>query len=409
MDILAWLEGLPRYSNLKFNLYRTWLLLGRIIPNYNEMEIFFVTGSKGKGTVAATLAAILGAAGVPTGLLTSPHLISVCERIKMDGCEIEPWDLEENLAEVYSKLPELPERYGTWIFSEVLLAAALLWFIKRRAAAIVLEAGLGGRLDPGNIFRKPIATCITSVAMEHRGILGNNLAEIAAEKAGIIKGQTPIITAATGEALTLIQKRAAVFSAPVLTFGTDFSCIAIDGQVELKMPDTEFSFEYEFETDAAGTNKVMAACLASLYPGVTAAAIIQGIKSPDLPGRFEIFPGPPVFILDVAHTPESVANFVKGVCAKYPGRRLAFVAGFLADKPATEMLRILASTAAKVYYAPVQDCRSFVPGQLELAWGIPAASIAAAMLLAKAQAEVICVTGSFSAVREARLLLSKGV
>ena len=206
-----WLEKLPRFSKINFNLYRTWLLLKQVVPDYAEMNLYYITGSKGKATTAAALAAILTASGIDTGLITSPHLISICERIKVNNRDIPEQDLWACVRRVRQSLPPLPGKYGTWIFSEVLLAAGIFWLRLQGVNTLVLESGLGGRLDPGNVFRRPRATCITSVTAEHQGILGHTLPEIAREKAGILKPYTPVVTAAGGESLELIEERAHCF------------------------------------------------------------------------------------------------------------------------------------------------------------------------------------------------------
>jgi dihydrofolate synthase/folylpolyglutamate synthase len=405
MTALAWLEGLPRFSVVKYNLYRTWLLLSTLVPDFAEFDIYFITGTKGKGTVAASTAAILRAAGISTGLVTSPHLISPRERVNLNGSDISTEELEECLGRVKRGLLPLAGGQGEWIFSEVLLVAALLWFRERGANTVVLEAGLGGRLDPGNVFRRPRATCITSVAREHAGILGETLAEIAAEKAGIVKPKTPLITAAEGEALAVISRRAERFGAPLFRHGVEFQWQ--DGSpVRLRLPERSLSFQAKPETPATQVNKAMAACMASLDKRVGDEAIIQGILAPGLPGRFEIHPGSPTLVLDVAHTPEAVANLVQGVEKFFPGKRVAYVAGFLADKAAEAMLRGMAS-GNKVYCAPVQDSRSFDVAGIDIPGVRSAPSIAAAMGEAAAGVDVLCVTGSFSAVREAKAVLSR--
>ena len=402
-----WLEKLPRFSKINFNLYRTWLLLKQVVPDYAEMNLYFITGSKGKGTTAAALAAILTASGIDTGLITSPHLISICERIKVNNRDIPEQDLWACVRRVRQSLPPLPGKYGTWIFSEVLLAAGIFWLRQQGVNTLVLESGLGGRLDPGNVFRRPRATCITSVTAEHQGILGHTLPEIAREKAGILKPYTPVVTAAGGESLELIEERAHLFSAPVLAAGRDFAWRQKGARAELQLPGRHISFvPHGFETRASRANKAMAACLAGLYPGISSEAIVRGLQEPGLPGRFEVWGTSPAVVLDVAHTPESVANLIEAVAARFAGKDVVYVAGFLADKKIDEMLRQMLATGARVYCAPVRDARSFVPGPVpagaEIFPGISAAVEAAA-----ARTEVLCVTGSFAAVAEARLFLSK--
>lgn len=397
---LAWLDGLPRFSVLKFNLYRAWLLLNHLVPEYRDFEVFFIAGSKGKGTVASILAAILTQAGITTGLVTSPHLLSLTERVNFQGRDIDEETLGAYVADIRANLPALTQEKGTWIFGEIILAAALMWFRDLGARTIVLEAGLGGRLDAGNLFRRPLATCITTVALEHQGILGDTLAKIAWEKAGIIKPATPLVTAASGEALTVLRQRASRLGAPVLSYPSDFAWQE-RGKLELRLPEKTLSLATEFTTDAHKANTAMAACLATFHPRISDKAIIEGIKrAPRLPGRFEVMPGRPVFILDVAHTPESVANLLAAMAEKYPRAKLALVAGFLADKQVTEMLALMLAATEQVYLAPVLDPRSYDPRGL--AGGIQVDSICAGIIAALPQADVVCVTGSFAAVREAR-------
>lgn len=406
MNSLEWLETLPRFSKLNYNLYRTWLLLNRFIPEYKHFDVFYITGSKGKGTVAATLAAILRCGGIKTGLVTSPHLIDITERINLDDGDIGNETLVECLEHIRVNLPPLPSQYGTWIHSEILNLCALLYFKERGAKTLVLEAGLGGRLDAGNIFPRPIATCVSTVALEHKEILGNTVEEIALEKAGVIKPKTPLVTAALGSSFDIIFQRAQKFRAQVFAFAKDFAWL--DGEMtELVLPGRTLRFKAGFETGASRINKAMAACMASFHPHIDDGAIVEGIMRSYLPGRFEVINDNPVHVLDVAHTPESVENLLLGLRQRFRGVTLAMVAGFLADKPGDVMLNMMIDAADIVYFAPIKDPRGYDPSAIK-AQANRASSITEAIRLARTQADVICVTGSFSAVGEARILLSKG-
>lgn len=405
-EILDWLESLPRFSKLSYNLYRMWLLLNRCVPRYKDLEVFNITGSKGKGTVAVTLAAILARAGIPVGLLTSPHLINVTERISFNGKDIGESVLLFYLEKIRASLPPLPKQYGNWIYPEILMAAGLSWFIEMGARTVVVEAGMGGRLDQGNIFRRPLATCITTVTMEHVGILGNTLVEIAREKAGIIKPHTPLVTGADGVALAVIRRRAERMDSPLLLYAQEYGWLEDNGY-RLKLPGRILEFQGEFKTEADKLNIAMAACLSDFHPLVSPRAIIEGVKLASLPGRFEIHQGKPILVLDVAHTPEAVDNLLRAVSRRFPDCRVAWVAGFLADKSVLAMLKRMTAMSAAVFYAPVEDRRSFDVDLLDTPGAVKAESISKAIDLASGQADVICVTGSFSAVREARKLLSK--
>lgn len=363
--------------------------------------MYYIAGSKGKGTVAATLASILTAGGIPCGRLTSPHLHSITERVNFQGMDIGE-ELEDYVAKIQGGVPKLPRKYGTWIFTEVILAAALMWFWDQGAQAVVLEAGLGGRLDAGNIFRRPLGTCVTSISLEHQGILGSTLQEIAREKAGIIKPGTPLVTAAQGEALAELKTRAGLFGAPVYSFPADFTW----QKDVLQLPSMSLPIEVEFTSPAEEINAALAACMATFFPGITREAIIQGIlNAPRLPGRFQVIPGKPTYVLDVAHTPDSVANLLAAIAQHFPGGRLAIVAGFLADKNVTEMVALMHAQTSRIYLAPVREPRSYDPGGL--LQGIKVPSIGSAIEAALTQADIICVTGSFAAVREASAHLAR--
>ena len=403
---LDWLEGLPRFSTLKFNLYRAWALLNRFVPEYNKLDMYFITGSKGKGTVAATLAAILRSGGIKTGLVTSPHIMKVTERINFNGIDIEDYRLAGYLEEIAGDLPVLPDQCGNWIHSEVINTAALMWFMDMGVQTVVLEAGMGGRLDAGNVFRRPVATCISCVSLEHKGILGDTIEQIAGEKAGVIKPETPLVTAAAPGPMGVIKRRAGLFGAPLFSYGSDFDWQQHEDDVKLILPGRSISFRHGFETEANQVNKAMAACLASFHPQVRDEAMIQGLGMPGLPGRFEVHLGHPAYVLDVAHTPESIDNLLAGVKKRFPKAIIAFVAGFLADKSAGEMLQMMLAASSEVFYAPVKDIRSIDITNPLITGPKLCDSIAAAMGQAAAAADVICVTGSFAAVREARIILS---
>lgn len=391
------MAGLPRYSFVRYNLFRTWLLLNRLAPAYKSLASYFITGSKGKGTVAATLAAILKSGNVACGRLTSPHLVRFSERINFAGNDIPDGDLACYLRFIRANLPQLPGKYGTWVMGEILLAAALLWFRDMGAEAVVIEAGLGGRLDPGNIFRRPLAVCVTTVALEHQAVLGNSIAAIAAEKGGAVKPATPLVTAADGDAWTVLEQRCRRLGAPLYAYPADFGWRE-NGR--LALPGLSLTYSGEFVTPADKVNAALAACLASFWPGLTGQAIVQGFcQRPQLPGRFEILATKPPVVLDVAHTPEAVANLITGLKRRFPGASLAFVAGFMADKRIADMLTLL-TAAGSVLLAPIADEGGYRPGDV----GVPVlASVAAGLAAASVQADIVCVTGSFAAVRAARL------
>ncbi len=396
MNPSRWLKQQPLYSDVSYNLYRTHRLLRQFGLDPRQQDVFVIAGSKGKGTTAHVLAAILASAGLKPGLLSSPHIVSYNERIAVGGQQIDPGDFDRLTGQVARSLPPCPARAGQWTRGELLLLLAMLHFRERGADICVLEAGLGGRLDPANIFPRPRAVCITSVSLEHRAILGDSLEEIAGEKAGILKRNTPAFTGATGEAYDAIADRARVVGCSL--YGREIGWHKQNSRWQLALPEASLDIEPMAATASSRNNRALAAAMALTHPRVGQEHIVSAINTPGPTGRFQIVPGRPVLVLDVAHTPESVADLLDGLAQQFPGSRLGFVAGFASDKQGNDMARQLAGAGAVV----LVDAGYPVEGL-----DMPVApSVAAALEQLVSQADVVAVTGSFAVVREAFVLLS---
>lgn len=193
------------YSAAEFNLRRMRELLGRIGNPHRRLAVIHVAGTKGKGSTAAMLAAILSAAGHRTGLYTSPHLNRVEERMAIDGQPCSPRELNQLAAQVEPAVAATDQALHAsgadglgLTYFEVLTAMAMLWFVQRQVDLAVLEVGLGGRLDATNVCH-PRLSVITSISLDHTQQLGNTLASIAAEKAGIIKPGVPVVSCVTDQ------------------------------------------------------------------------------------------------------------------------------------------------------------------------------------------------------------------
>lgn len=394
MTNLEWLDERPRFSDLRYNLFRVYTLLNRFVPHWQELKPIIITGSNGKGTAAVTCAQVLRQGGFITGLCTSPHLLRVGERINLNHGDIDNGNLDRLLEEIRGALP--PETHGSFLHSEVLLTAALMWFQEHQAQFIVLEAGLGGRLDSVNIFRKPLATAITSVSMEHAAILGPDIPAIAREKAGIVKKCRPMVTGARDSALSIIETRAERFQAPLFRYNQEFGW---QGE-NLYLGSRSLAVNALQETSAGRINRAIGALLALLaVPDLTDSAIRGGVLQAQLPGRFQVLSQSPVVIIDVAHNYEGMANLVSALEENYPMSRKAFVLGIFSDKPAPEMVA-MAAQFGEVFYAPPNHPRSFVPkGALGKARLYPKLSMAYQAAL-DSGAEVICISGSFATVSE---------
>ncbi len=396
MKASRWLEQQPLYSNVSYNLYRTHRLLREFDVDPRQQDVFVIAGSKGKGTTAHVLAAILKAAGLKTGLLTSPHILKYSERIAVNGNPVKPREFDRLAQRVAEGLPVCPAWAGKWTRGELLLLMAMLHFRDKATEVGVLEVGLGGRLDPANIFPRPRGVCITSVSLEHSAILGNTTEQIAAEKAGILKKETPAFTGVSGGAYEVIAARARVVGCPL--YGREICWRLQDGRWQLKLPGSKLDIKPVAATTAARHNRALAAAMALIHPRVTTEHVLSAINTSGPPGRFQVVPGDPVLVLDVAHTPASVSDLLAGLVEHFPGARLGFVAGFAADKQGEEILSQLAAAGPVM----LMDAGFPVSGL-----GPPVVpSVAAGLEQLRGRADVVAITGSFSLVRQAFMLLS---
>ena len=205
---LAYLESLGTFG-IQLGLKRIEALLAELGNPERRFRSIHVTGTNGKGSTTALLAAILHAAGIRTGMYTSPHLVDYPERMTMEGQEISRDEFAAMIGKtrlaaeaIQARGMESPTEF------EVLTAAAFLWFAEKQVEMAVVEVGLGGLLDSTNVIC-PVASVITNVTLEHTDRCGGTVAEIAAHKAGIIKIGAPVFTGATGEALAVIEAAAA--------------------------------------------------------------------------------------------------------------------------------------------------------------------------------------------------------
>jgi dihydrofolate synthase/folylpolyglutamate synthase len=211
------LKHISELAKAEFNLDRMFALMDQLGNPHKKYSIIHVAGTKGKGSVAALCASTLKAAGYKTGLYTSPHLWDYVERIQIDGEPISHEQLIELVEEVKPSVARIP-KLTTF---EITTAIGLLAFAKNDVSAAVIEVGLGGRLDATNIVT-PEVSVITSLSYDHMAVLGNTLAAIAGEKAGIIKEAVPVVSAPqVEEALDVLERVAKEKNSPLILVGRD--------------------------------------------------------------------------------------------------------------------------------------------------------------------------------------------
>jgi dihydrofolate synthase/folylpolyglutamate synthase len=369
-------SGTARYP---FRLHRTGMLLSRLgldgyLAEKNDqpaVPLVHIAGTKGKGSTATMVAAILSAAGLKTGLYTSPHLIDLEERFQIDAQPCprdELGDLVDKIRPVAEQLAA--EGQGEPSFFELTTAIALLHFHTQKCDAIVLEVGLGGRLDSTNVCISTV-TAITSIGLDHQHVLGNTLAEIAGEKAGIIKPGVPLVSGVRdGVAAETIAAQAKQHGAELIQLGHDFdvesqanatwgSALTFVTQQPSKIPhplpslqNVPLALEGQHQTQNAAVAIAIACHLRSetkKSPGleISDEAIQTGLRNARCIGRVERFdlPNDTVVIVDAAHNDDSITALCRCLELRKRSQKVAIVFGTSRDKSAESMLKLLAPHA----------------------------------------------------------------
>jgi len=377
-------QCLQNLSDLGHELHRTKFDLDsirKITRALNHPETKYptaiVAGTNGKGSTSAMLASILAAAGLRTGLYTSPHLIRVNERIRVDGSEISDADFASSYTEIWETVnrliaqKELPHHPS---FFEILTATAFLHFARAGIDFAVLEVGMGGRLDATNITEPRVAV-ITNIDLDHQQFLGDTRAAIAREKAGVIKPGRPVISAVENpEAAPVIRARAAELNAPLLEvaqaaqvsniqnfdgrYGFD---LTVDGEhFPALIPPLMGRFQIK------NTVAAVAAAVSLGHDGfrISAAAIEKGIRTASWPGRLEKVCGHPLVVLDGAHNPAAAREIASAARSIWPGRPMRLVYASMRDKSIGEITEILFPLASKIYLTQPEQLRAALPEEI---------------------------------------------
>jgi len=340
------LQKTSRYSAERFDLDRMREFMESLGNPQNKYKILHIAGTKGKGSVAALCAHALQQSGLKVGIYTSPHLQDYAERIQVGGIPIPHGDLIALVEEIKPNIAASPE-ITTF---EITTALAFLYFARREVEVAVMEVGLGGRLDATNVC-EPDVTVITSISYDHMDFLGETLAEIAAEKAGIIKPGIPVVVSPQNEeAREAIARIAAERTAPMIEIGEDYLYHPLDKSLSGQ------SLEI-WKAGQGETHKQLSIPLLGdhqLVNAATAYSVLMvakenGIEVSDLgiqlgfrmvrwPGRFEILRQDPPLIIDSAHNRDSAKKLYKVLEDYFPDQKAVLVFGASEDKDITGML-----------------------------------------------------------------------
>ena len=351
-------------------------------------KFLHVAGTNGKGSVCAMLDACCRAAGLRTGLFTSPHLITFRERIRLNGEMISEADVAEGL----TKIRELAADWDhAPTFFEITTALALAWFQKQGAEVVALETGLGGRLDATNIVA-PAVCVLTPIDLDHQQYLGESLREIAREKAGIIKPGVPAVSAPQADEVR-----------------TAFDGIAGERGTKVHYIDAPLE---GLELALAGSHQPWNAALAVktlALAGLTIPeeAIARGLREVSWPGRFQHVT--PRFIIDGAHNPAAARRLAQTWREVYGDKRASLILGILRDKDMRGIFEALLPIAGRILAVPVANPRSATPQELAKVIGqvaprqecIAVRDLPAAIRIAQSMERRTLVTGSLFLAGEA--------
>ncbi|MGH7889014.1 MAG: bifunctional folylpolyglutamate synthase/dihydrofolate synthase, partial [Thermodesulfobacteriota bacterium] len=301
----------------------------------DETPSVIIAGTNGKGSVASAIASVLVAQGYKTGLYTSPHLVEISERIKINGVDIQIDDFYRlifSIRKASSNLKEEPSYF------EVITAAAFLHFAEVDTDFSVFEVGMGGRWDATNVVH-PMVSVITNISKDHTEFLGNEISQIAAEKSGVIKEGVPVITGAIGEASEVIVKVAHQKNAPIMIMGKDFSVegkstkdFSYTGQ-DWNLDHLEFSLPGVYQLENVSLSVAAVESMNRLNGvKIDPENLRKGLSTTKWEGRLEIIRNDPPLILDGAHNPGAASALRKSIQAMFPGIKFLFLIGMLADK-----------------------------------------------------------------------------
>lgn len=416
-----------------FKLDRMFALMKELGDPQKSFASVHVAGSKGKGSVCEMTASCLEGCGLTTAIYTSPHLVDVRERFRIGKEMISREDFRLAAEKVASAAAKVRGEWGEATYFEVTTAMAFVYFADQAVDIAVVEVGLGGRLDSTNVLT-PLVSAITAIQLEHTDLLGKTLAEIAREKAGIIKPGVPCVTIAQQD-----PSIEAVFREVAAEKGSALKIVGRDIEFSSRM---EFSpelgqhtrvcvgterssFEHlpvplKGEHQAANCGLVLAILEELRLQGFKLGEreVAAGLAQTHAPGRMELVHASPRIFIDGAHNPESIGCLIKALGAHVRYDSLVVIFGCAKDKDVKGMLARMATGADKVIFTKASgNARAAEPKDLQRKFAEVsgnasqvAPSVREAINLASravTRGDIICVTGSFYIAGEAKKLLAE--
>ena len=417
-----------RYNSDTFSLARMKNLLKRLNNPHKSLRCIHIAGTKGKGSTATMLAEMLQACGYKVGLYTSPHLVDVRERIRINGEII----TQAALTRLINKVsPHLERMTNTPTFFEIFTSIAFMHFDQMGVDLVVLETGLGGRLDSTNVVR-PLVVGLTSISIDHTHQLGKTLEAIAGEKAGVMKRGVPTVSVPQQPAAKSVLEKAAkrvksslMFTGENIHFSSRFESSRVHGpltRICLTTPQSQFEhlpvpLMGEHQALNCGLALALLDQLKTQGVEIDDEAAIKGLSKVELPGRMEILQREPCCVLvDGAHNANSMEALIRAMGQYIPYDSMVVIFGCSADKDIEGMLEQICRGADKAIFTEADSPRAAPPKDLaaqyeelcgrtaQVAKDLPEALGIANS--AVSPEDIICITGSFYLVGEAKKLFS---
>lgn len=372
-EAVDYILSVPKFTK-KNKMENTVELMARLGHPEREMKIIHVAGTNGKGSVCAFLSSMLVKAGKQTGLFTSPHLVKINERFQINNVPVE----DEEFLAAYEKVAEAVasmqrDGFAHPTYFELLFALAMVLFAEKKMEYVVLETGLGGRLDATNMVEHPVAAVITSISLDHTEILGDTIEKIAFEKAGIIKPGVPVIyDGRCKEAGNVIRQRAEELGSSAWELREDMYEILVSGE---KSIDFSLNTGYYVHTTVTvpylAHYQVINSALALLAMDVIDAQRqipvglrVQAVRETTWQGRMEtVLPG---VVLDGAHNADGIQEFVRTVQRVQKERRVTMLFSAVMEKNYERMIRTICEETdlAHIVVTEIAGDRNVPAGQL---------------------------------------------
>ena len=367
------IESLPRFGQAS-GLSRMHRLMARLGDPQKDLRFVHIAGSNGKGSTAVFCDSILRKAGYHTGLFMSPYIYDFRERMQLDGQLVDKDLFARGFEAVMPAVQAMAEEGEQCVQFEVITALALWIFCQAGCEVVVLEVGIGGKLDSTNIIDAPLAAVITSLSLEHTGMLGNTLTEIAGQKCGIIKQGCRVAAYCD-----LPEEAEAVVRSICSGLGI-VPAIADRNKLTVHRSDaTGSTFTYAGQTyriAMAGAHQVynsltalmVVRCLREAGLAISQKAVEQGLAGAGIPGRLQFIPGTPSVLLDGAHNPEKIRSLCAFLDANFPDTPVVSIMGMLDTKDDASCVPLIAARSAAFVATLPPDGRAVpVEHMMELA------------------------------------------